>query len=94
MQPRKPRPFKHPSTTPNKRGLYVRDWRGTTVLPEHDRTLSVDLWEPLPVGDVLAPGVWYVWPGWNDASYQQLPWREATEAEKERFLLESLGATY
>ena len=86
------RPFKHPSTTPAKRGLYVRDWRGTKILPERDRRLSIDLWEPVPVGDILFPGVWYVWPGWNDASEQRLPWRPVTRAERAAFLREHPGA--
>ena len=86
------RPFKHPSITPAKRGLYVRDWRGTKILPESDRRLSIDLWEPVPVGDILSPGVWYVWPEWNDASEQRLPWRPVTKGERAAFLREHPGA--
>lgn len=78
-------PFKHPSVTPAKRGLYVRDWRGTKIQPASDRQLCIDLWEPLPPGDPMGPGIWYVWPGWNDASETRLPWRAATRSEKARF---------
>jgi hypothetical protein len=73
-------PFRHPSVLPPRRGLYVRDWRGTDVLPASDRALSIDLWEPSD-DPMLAPGCWYVSPGWNDASEQRLPWREATREE-------------
>lgn len=86
MVPNPKRPLKHWSVLPRKRGLYVRDWRGTNVLPEGDRALSIDLWIPVPHGDELAPGIWYVWPGWNDATHQSLPWRAATRAEKTTFL--------
>lgn len=82
-------PLKHPSLTPKKRGLYVRDWRGTDILPASDRVLSVDLWEPIKPPDPMAPGLWFVWPGWNDASRERLPWREATRAEKAEFLREN-----
>jgi hypothetical protein len=92
MQPNPSRPLKHWSTTPKKRGLYVRDWRGTKVQPESDRRLTIDLWHPLPLGDEYWPGFWYVWPGWNDASYERLPWRAATRAEKATFLRENPGA--
>jgi hypothetical protein len=91
-KPSTKRPFKHPRTLPKRRGLYVRDWRGTDVLPEHDRRLTMDLWMPVPAGDSLWPGVWYVWPGWNEASEGRLPWREATRAEKATFLNDNLGA--
>ena len=81
------RPFKHPSTTPAKRGLCVRDWRGTDVEPASERCLAIDLWEPIKdPRDILFPGVWYVWPGWNDASEQRLPWRPATRHERMHFL--------
>ena len=77
------RPFKHPNVLPPKRGLYVRDWRGTDILPEHERALTIDLWEPAPdPGDILYPGVWYVYPGPNDASRPRLPWREPTITER------------
>ncbi len=83
------RPLKHWNITPKKRGLYVRDWRGTKILPKCERRLTLDLWEPLPPGDEFGPGFWYVWSdmlsGWNDASHDCLPWREATRAEKEAF---------
>ena len=91
-KPSTKRPFKHPSTLPKRRGLYVRDWRGTKVLPVQERRLTVDLWEPVPAGDSLWPGVWYVWPGWNDASEERLPWRDATRAEKRTFLSDNPGA--
>ena len=87
--PNPKRPLKHWSTTPKKRGLYVRDWRGTDVIPESDRRLCIDLWEPLPPGDEMGKGLWYVWPDWNDASRDKLPWREATRAEKATFLREN-----
>jgi hypothetical protein len=75
-------PFKHPSVTPKARGLYLRDWRGTGVLPEHERTLHVDAWEPVTdPRDILHPGVWYAFPGLNDATEQALPWREPTSFE-------------
>jgi hypothetical protein len=87
------RPFKHPSTTPAKRGLYVRDWRGTSILPESDCRLSIDLWEPVrDPKDILYPGVWYVWPNWNDANEQRLPWRAVTKAERAAFLREHPNA--
>jgi len=74
--------FKHPNTTPGVRGLYVRDWRGTKIEPAHERTLCVDAWEPVAdPKDILFPGVWYVFPGINDASEQRLPWREAADDE-------------
>lgn len=82
-------PFRHWSLTPPKRGLYVRDWRGTDVLPESERCLSMDLWEPLPPGDEMGPGLWYVWPGWNDASVAALPWRKPMPAEVRRFLADN-----
>ncbi len=85
--------LKHWSVRPRKRGLYVRDWRGTDVLPETDRRLSIDLWMPLPPGDAMGPGMWYVWPDWNDASRAELPWRKATRAEKAAFLRENPGAS-
>ena len=76
-------PFKHPSVLPPRRGLYVRDWRGTKVLPVSDRALAIDLWWPEPnPKDILHPGVWYVYPNVNDASEQRLPWREPTIAER------------
>ena len=75
--------FRHPSVTPPRKGLYVRDWRGTKVLPEWDRTLCVDLWIPeRDQRSILFPGVWYVYPGVNDASVQKLPWRELTLNER------------
>lgn len=77
--------WKHPSTNPPVRGLYARDWRGTDVLPESDRAVMLDLWEPAPHCPVLKPGVWYVAPRWNDASRQRLPWREASAAELQAF---------
>lgn len=87
------RPFKHPSTTPAKRGLYVRDWRGTDVEPESERRLAIDLWEPVPDHrDILFPGVWYVYPGPNDATEQHLPWRKPTRAELAEFLRDNPGA--
>lgn len=46
-------PFKHPSTYPPELGVYVRDWRGIGTLPDHERTLSMDLWHPLPPGDPM-----------------------------------------
>ncbi len=74
--------FKHPSVTPKARGLYMRDWRGTDVRPEHERALCVDAWEPVTdPRDILFPGVWYVFPDLNDASEQRLPWREPTPFE-------------
>jgi hypothetical protein len=86
-------PFKHPSISPEKRGLYVRDWRGTRVVPVNERRLSIDLWEPAPKpDDILHPGVWYVWPGWNDATEQRLPWRPVTKAERAAFLRENPNA--
>lgn len=80
-------PFRHPSTTPPKRGLYVRDWRGTKIQPAFERVLAIDLWEPVnDPRNILHPGVWYVWPGWNDASEQRLPWRKPTRTERAKFL--------
>jgi hypothetical protein len=79
-------PFKHPSIVPKERGLYVRDWRGSGVLPRQDRALWIDLWEPVDLGDELYPGLWYVFPGVNDASEQALPWRTPTAAELFVFL--------
>ena len=77
------RPFKHPSVTPKKRGLYQRDWRGTSIEPEHERELTLDLWEPISdPRDILYPGVWYVYPGINDAIEQRLPWREPTPTDR------------
>lgn len=73
-------PFKHPSTTPPERGLYARDWRGTDVLPVSERRVCIDLWEPSDDPE-LAPGCWYVTPGWNDATEQRLPWRAPSRAE-------------
>ena len=75
-------PFKHPSVTPTKRGLYVRDWRGTSIEPAHERIVTLDAWEPVPDRrDILYPGVWYSFPGPNDSSRQALPWRAPTEFE-------------
>jgi hypothetical protein len=75
-------PFKHPSVTPKKRGLYIRDWRGTHIEPAKERILRLDAWEPVnDRSDILFPGVWYVFPGLNDASHQALPWREPTDYE-------------
>jgi hypothetical protein len=75
-------PFKHPSITPKTRGLYLRDWRGTQIQPEHERALHVDAWEPVSAPqDICYPGVWYVFPNINDASEQSLPWREPTHYE-------------
>ena len=83
------RPFKHPSVVPQHRGIYLRDWRGTRVLPETERRLSVDLWEPVEDrADSLYPGVWYFTPGWNDATDQRLPWRELTEKEMDLWRIE------
>lgn len=65
-----------PNTHPIRRGLYERDWTNTDILPVEDRRIHLDLWEPvLNKLDILYPGVWYVSPGWNDASWQNLPWR-------------------
>lgn len=64
------------NTTPKRRGLYERDWTDTGILPVEDRRIHMDLWELVPnKRDILYPGVWYVEPGWNDASRQNLPWR-------------------
>lgn len=69
-------PWFEPHTHPKRRGLYERDWRETDILPEEDRCIHMDLWEPVRnPRDILYPGVWYVSPGWNDASRQNLPWR-------------------
>jgi hypothetical protein len=65
-----------PGTHPTRRGLYERDWRGTDILPEEDRRIMLDMWEPVRnPRDILYPGVWYVLPEYNDASRQHLPWR-------------------
>lgn len=65
-----------PSTHPLRRGLYERDWTNTDILPEEDRCVSMDFWEPVTNRrDILYPGVWYVLPEYNDASRQHLPWR-------------------
>lgn len=86
------RPFKHPQVLPTRSGLYVRDWRGTDIQPASERRLSVDLWLSLPARDPNGPGWWYVWPGWNDASRERLPWRAPTRSEKAEFLRENPGA--
>lgn len=63
-------------THPVQRGLYERDWSGTDILPVEDRRIHIDLWEPVTdTRSTLYPGVWYVDPGWNDATHQHLPWR-------------------
>lgn len=80
-------PFKHPSTTPKALGVYVRDWRGTAIMPRSDRNFSFDLFVPVPRGEELAPGVWYVLPNWNDASEQALPWRPMSPGESVAFTL-------
>lgn len=68
-----------PDSYPLRRGLYERDWRHTNILPEEERAISLDHWEPVPnPADSLYPGIWYVQPGWNDATIQQLPWRGLT----------------
>jgi hypothetical protein len=36
--------------------------------------------------DILFPGVWYAFPGLNDASEQALPWREPTPYERQACL--------
>lgn len=77
-------PLRHWSTTPTKTDLYVRDWRGTSVAV---RELGLHVDKFMVVGDrrsILWPGVWYVQPDWNDASYQRLPWRPITPQERER----------
>lgn len=85
-------PLKHPSIIPKERGLYVRDWRGTSITPESERILSLDWWEPVPGDPLIGPGLWFVWPGWNDASVDRLPWREATEIERDVFFKQNPGA--
>ena len=76
-------PLRHPSVLPTQSDLYVRDWRGTNILPESERMLCEDAWEPAPQrGDILDPGVWYVLPAINDASIQRLPWRPLTARER------------
>ena len=65
----------YPSTTkPAREGLYLRDYRGTS-----DGYIHFDYW--LTDGSV---GYWYVnepTPNWNDAWYQELPWRGLTRGE-------------
>lgn len=81
-------PFKHQSTTPKASGFYIRDWRGTDILPVSDRALSLDRWDMWPSQEErtkYGPGLWFVAPDWNDASYQHLPWREPTESELKYF---------
>ena len=86
-------PLRHPSVLPPQRDLYVRDWRGTNILPESERTLCVDAWEPVPRrGDILYPGVWYVLPEINDASVQRLPWRPLTHRERAWIMRTSAAA--
>lgn len=69
-----------PNTYPTRRGLYERDWTDTDILPVEERRIHMDMWEPIsnPI-DILYPGVWYVEPGGNDASCQNLPWRGLTK---------------
>lgn len=65
-----------PDTHPVRRGLYERDWTNTDILPAEDRRIHMDLWDPVSdTRDPLCPGIWYVQPGWNDATWQRLPWR-------------------
>ena len=69
------------NTHPARRGWYERDhrqcWR---YINPDDRRIQLDLWEPVPKGHDLYPGVWYVQDGGlNDASHQNLPWRGLTQ---------------
>ena len=70
-----------PHAHPTRRGLYERDWRGTDVLPEEDRRITLDFLEPvMNPRDALYPGIWYVLPEYNEASRESLPWRGITKA--------------
>jgi len=49
------------SVVPARRGWYERDHRRCYAYDNpKDRRISLDLWEPVPDGDSLYPGVWYV----------------------------------
>lgn len=65
------------NTHPARRGWYERDHRKCwKYINPDDRRIQLDLWEPVPKGHDLYPGVWYVQDGGlNDASNQNLPWR-------------------
>lgn len=66
------------SSTPNKRGWYLRDYRAMQAKYKELPPFSVDYWEPEPKKrSSLFPGCWYVIDGEsvNDATYQHLPWK-------------------
>lgn len=49
-----------PTQVPARAGLYERDHRRCAYPDRRERVISLDQWLPVPVGDSLWPGVWYV----------------------------------
>lgn len=73
------------SDTSLKEGWYERDHTGcTNYKDEKDRGIFRDWWMPATRQNKLAaPGMWWTLDpvtGFNDASFQQLPWRGLTRS--------------
>lgn len=74
-------PWYPANTNPARRGWYERDHRQcSTYVNPKDRRIHLDFWEPVDdPRSIIYPGVWYVQDGgFNDATFQQLPWRGLT----------------
>lgn len=72
--------FPHDSF-PIRTGYYERDWTKTDILPRHERGIHLDWFEvDSDKRSICYPGIWYAETyygagDFNDASYQNLPWR-------------------
>lgn len=60
------------SVAPVRSGLYERDYAGTSCAG--DGPIGLDYFQKTDIPR-LAPGIWYITPEYNDAAYQELPWR-------------------
>jgi hypothetical protein len=49
-----------PTQVPAREGWYERDHRQCDYPGRRERVISLDQWTPVPIGDSLYPGVWYV----------------------------------